>query len=131
MRLPMREDLERARLVAGAPSKYCTKPGDPFGMFAVRGPINRALLIVLGNGNGWEHASVSVKEKRGRGRAKLPCWAEMDFIKRMIWDDREAVMQLHVPRDTHVSPGSDHGIEVLHLWKPTDAEIPLPTVEMV
>lgn len=92
-------------------------------------PRNGALLSVISSDGSdwvesglpepvWEHVSVSL-------RARCPTWEEMDFIKRIFWRDDETVLQLHVPRDQHIS---FHNF-CLHLWKPLGVEIPLPPSE--
>lgn len=73
-------------------------------------------------GKPWEHVSVSVWIPRRR-----PTWEEMNFVKRLFWDDSETVIQLHVPRDRHISVQDN----CLHLWKPTGVEIPLPPAIIV
>lgn len=52
--------------------------------------------VVASDGGGWEHVSVSFK-------MRCPTWGEMDEVKRIFWRDDECVMQLHVPRSSHVS----------------------------
>lgn len=79
-----------------------------------------SLRIVASWGAGWEHVSISRRDK-------CPSWAEMDFVKRLFWDDEESVMQLHPPRSEWVN---NHPY-CLHLWKPIGQEIPLPPSWMV
>jgi hypothetical protein len=69
---------------------------------------------------GWEHVSVSLPHR-------CPTWAEMDRIKRLFWDDDDAVMQLHPPRRTWVNLHP----YCLHLWRPTGQTIPLPPTALV
>lgn len=71
----------------------------------------------------WEHVSVTVRS----GEKRTPTWAEMDWIKGLFWKDSETVMQLHVPREQHINNSEF----CLHLWRPTDREIPLPPMSMV
>lgn len=66
-------------------------------------------------GKPWEHVSVSV-------HSRCPTWEEMDYVKRIFWRDDETVIQLHVPRDQHIS----YHDTCLHLWKPIGVDIPLP-----
>ncbi len=73
------------------------------------------LGIIYSDGEGWEHVSVS---RRGR----TPSYEDMDWVKRQFWSDDECVMQLHVPVDDHVNCHPN----CLHLWRPTDKEIPRP-----
>jgi hypothetical protein len=93
-------------------------PGLPLGN-CKRGPV---LFVIISDGMGWEHVSVTVRDKR------CPTWDEMDHIKRTFWNDDEVVMQLHVARKNHIS----HHDTCLHLWRPTNGEvIPLPHPLMV
>lgn len=83
------------------------------------------LRIIASDGFGWsesgfpspvfEHVSVSLQHR-------CPTWAEMDFVKRLFWDDDELVLQLHVPKSKHINR---HNF-CLHMWKPLGVEIPLP-----
>ena len=80
----------------------------------------RGLQVLFSNGEGWEHVSVS-------RNSRVPSYDDMDEIKREFWDDDQTVMQLHVPLDDHVN----HHEYCLHLWRPTDQEIPRPPSLMV
>lgn len=50
----------------------------------------------------------------------------MCLVKSLFWDDSECVMQLHPPIKDHVDYSKKIGREVLHLWKPLAATIPMP-----
>lgn len=91
------------------------------GAFKVPSPIDQQPLRVIASaGLGWDHVSVS--------RAKrCPNWPEMDFVRRMFFDDDETVMQLHVPPSENISI---HDF-CLHLWRPQYDEIPRPPAFMV
>jgi hypothetical protein len=78
------------------------------------------LAVVASTGDGWEHVSVSRSDR-------TPAWDEMEKIKRLFFEDRETVMQLHVPVVEHVNCFP----HCLHLWRPTDREIPRPPAIMV
>lgn len=80
----------------------------------------KSLKVIASSGFGWEHVSVS-REKR------IPNWLEMCQIKDLFFDDEEAVMQLHPPKSQYVN----YHPNCLHLWKPTDQEIPLPDTMMI
>jgi hypothetical protein len=56
-----------------------------------------------------------------------PNWEEMCFVKDLFWDTEEAVMQLHPPKSRWIN---NHNY-CLHLWRPTNQEIPLPPDETV
>jgi hypothetical protein len=94
--------------------------GDDFGAFRIPGPCGETLMVIASPGDAdenipWEHVSVSCKNR-------CPRWMEMDFIKRIFWNDEDAVMQLHPPRSEWVN---NHP-HCLHLWRPADGYIPLP-----
>jgi len=80
----------------------------------------RGLHVLFSNGGGWEHVSVS-------RRSKTPSYEDMDWIKRQFWSDDCCVMQLHVPVSDHVNCHPN----TLHLWRPTDKEIPRPPAILV
>lgn len=71
--------------------------------------------IIFSNGEGWEHVSVSYPDR-------CPTWDEMEEIKRRFWQEQDTVMQLHVPVKEH---RNCHPY-CLHLWRPTEGEIPRP-----
>lgn len=77
-------------------------------------------MIVASDGMGWEHVSVSLPDR-------CPTWDEMCRIKDLFWDAEDAVIQVHPPKGEHVNC---HPF-CLHLWRPTDAEVPLPPFLLV
>jgi hypothetical protein len=96
---------------------------------AMREKINPPLCCVASDGNevgapdiaqGWQHVSVSLPHR-------CPTWAEMDYVKGLFWDDTDAVMQLHPPRESWVN---NHPT-CLHLWRPVHVQIPLPDALLV
>lgn len=115
--------LENYRVRTG---EYRTKAFEPRGVFQIpNGPCGRSLMVIADDGTdrreparllGWEHVSVSC------GRQKhTPNWGEMDFIKRLFWDDGECVVQFHPPRSEWVS-----NAPVLHMWRWLGGEFPQP-----
>lgn len=54
-------------------------------------------------------------------------WGEMVYVKELFWDDTELVVQFHPPKSVYVN-ANEH---VLHLWKNTRVEIPLPPQKCV
>jgi len=100
--------------------------GEP-GAFKIPGPFGTELFVIASDGDisiavEWEHASIHVHNR-------CPNWPEMDFIKRLFWDDEETVIQLHPPRSLWVNI---HPF-TLHLWRPwrSVGEIPLPPLKAV
>jgi hypothetical protein len=113
MRRTVDERLESGRVKKGpwgSDASYGTT-----GAFIVQGPCGRELRLVASQGEGWEHVSVSIN-------SRVPNWQEMSFVKDLFWDVEEAVMQLHPPKSTYVNCHP----YCLHLWRPLNAEIPLP-----
>jgi hypothetical protein len=109
--------LEPFRIREGV---YASDPGDDHGMFLVCGPCGRDLRVLASTGDAnegipWEHVSVSLPNRP-------PNWEEMCFIKSLFWDDEEAVMQLHPPKSEWINNHS----HCLHMWRPTNQEIPMP-----
>ena len=91
------------------------------GAFAVPSPIDKqSLLVIASIGGGWEHVSISRS-------TRCPNWQEMAYIKELFFRDDEAVVEFHVPKAEHVN---DHPY-CLHLWRPTDFELPRPPRYMV
>ena len=90
------------------------------GVFEIPSPLGITLTVFVSDGLGWEHVSVSTQKR-------TPRWEEMDYIKRLFWDDEEMVMQLHPPRSLWVN---NHPY-CLHLWKPMGIDIPSPSQILV
>ncbi len=91
------------------------------GAFSVLSPIDKApLKIIASSDYGWEHVSVSRSNR-------CPNWTEMAYVKELFFQSNETVMQLHVPASDHIN---DHP-NCLHLWRPTQQDIPRPPGWMV
>jgi len=69
---------------------------------------------------GWDHVSVS-------RTSRCPNWPEMEFVKRKFFEDNETAMQLHVAIADHINMHP----YTLHLWRPHNAEIPMPPKDAV
>jgi hypothetical protein len=82
------------------------------------------LSLIASDGLGWEH--VSVRAHRGQ-QSRVPTWREMTYVKGLCWDDEDVVVQFH-PRKSEYVNCHPH---VLHLWRPTDQQIPTPHPLMV
>jgi len=110
---------------------YATPPMARYGRFIVRCPATGAkMCVLLSDGSewtemglpepAWEHASVSCANR-------CPTWEEMAWVKSLIWEEEEAVLEFHPPKSQHVN---NHNF-CLHLWRPIGVEIPLPPIECV
>lgn len=84
----------------------------------------KSFNCIASNGCGWEHVSVSPGSPN---RKKCPTWDEMCAIKDMFFEPEETVVQYHPPRSEYVN---NHPY-CLHMWRPTDCEIPRPPSIMV
>lgn len=102
------KELEQYRVY---PEGY-EKQNPQNGMLLIK---SRGLGIIFSNGGDWEHVSVS-------RRSRTPSYEDMCWVKSAFWDSEDCVMQLHVPATDHVNC-HEH---CLHLWRPTEQEIPRP-----
>lgn len=96
-----------------APQDY----GDDFGSFVFKRNGVKLCCIVSKacDQYPWDHVSVSTKHR-------CPNWDEMCFIKEIFFDDEEAVMQFHPPKSEYINCHP----YTLHMWRPTQEEIPKP-----
>jgi len=96
--------------------------GDDYnGAFKIKLPTSRLeFAVIVSNGGGWEHVSVSTAER-------CPRWEEMQAIKEIFFHDDEVVMQLHPAKKDYVN---NHPY-CLHLWRPIYEKIPVPDPVMV
>lgn len=78
------------------------------------------LMIIASDGFGWEHVSASLANR-------CPTWDEMCFLKDTFWDGDDLVVQYHPPRSEYVN---NHPY-CLHMWRPVEAIVPLPPIDMV
>lgn len=76
--------------------------------------------VIASDGAGWEHVSVSLQ-------TRIPTWEEMCHIKSLFWGEEDCVVQYHPPKSQYVN---NHPY-CLHLWKPTEAVMPMPPSIMV
>lgn len=94
-------------------------------------------LVIASNGNDsegnevipWEHVSarVAVEKYHGKLKERTPTWDEMCAIKKLFWRDDEVVVQIHPAESEYINLHP----HVLHLWKPTKQEVPMPPIEAV
>lgn len=112
MRQNPTKKIERYRVTEGILAS--SRADGANGAFQLPRPLGILLLIASDCGD-WEHVSVSTPER-------CPVWSEMDYVKRIFWRDDECVMQLHVPRTSHI----DIHPYCLHLWRSLVEVIPRP-----
>jgi hypothetical protein len=100
---------------------FKSRPGVRYGRFDMPGPCGERLLIIADDGEhenafgGWEHVSISTARRN-------PNWQEMCFVKNLFWGPEECVVQYHPPESAYIS---NHP-HVLHLWRWTRGEFPMP-----
>ena len=73
--------------------------------------------LIVSWGGGWEHASVAPLK-----RAYTPTWDDMCWLKNLIWQEEEAVIEIHPPKSQYVNNMGN----CLHLWRCTYKEMILP-----
>lgn len=110
-------ELELYRVDKGV---FASSPYQDCGAFLIPGPMGRMLTVIASSGDkelgvAWEHVSVSLP-------TRCPNWIEMCYVKDLFWDTEETVMQLHPPKSQWVNNHPN----CLHLWRPLNAEIPMP-----
>lgn len=79
-------------------------------------------IVIVSDGGGWDHVSVSCRNKR-----VTPSWDVMCKIKDICFDPEEVVIQYH-PRESEYV---DLKTNCLHLWQPQAIEIPIPPINFV
>ncbi len=97
------------------------------GAFQIRGPNGLDLVFIISDGMGWEHVSVQEIEPDELTEQKTPSWETMCWVKNLIWDENETVVQFHPRKRDYVN---NHPF-VLHLWRPTREKLPKPSPLMV
>ena len=78
--------------------------------------------VIWSYGGGWEHVSVSPYK-----RHIIPSWDDMCAIKNMFFHDDEVAVQYHPAKSEYVNVVEN----CLHLWRPLEAEMPVPNSLMV
>jgi hypothetical protein len=89
--------------------------------------INRGrtiFYVIASDGMSWEHVSVHCSSD---GKERTPTWAEMCFIKELFWDEEDCAVQYHPAKSEYIN---QHKF-TLHLWRPTNAIVPIPDKIMV
>ena len=111
--------MERWRVQQG---RMASLPRDMEGCFIIKSLNNGAqgLRLIVGNGMGWDHVSVSRK-------SRMPTYDDMKWAKRMTFRMDSVAMELHVPEVDHIN----FHAYCLHLWRPQNEVIPMPPNIMV
>jgi len=116
----MNSIVEKGRVTTGM---FASSEIDGFnGFFEIQ--VNGEMLrIIASDGLGWQHVSVS----KPYNRNKPPNWEQMCRVKELFFGDNIWVVQFHPAKQEYVNnhPGC------LHLWRPTNVELPIPPHELV
>lgn len=114
--------LEKGRIKQG---EFKSKEGDHFGAFyfILSDQTNVHVIVDDGEQTGWEHVSATMwKNRKGKSRPIIPTYDQMQFIKQIFWEDDEAVIQIHPPKDQYVN---NHQT-CYHLWRNKNQKLELP-----
>lgn len=84
-------------------------------------------LLVVSNGMGFDHVSVTLHRKNGADIKRCPSFGEMQMIKEKIFEDDEIVFQLHPREEDYINT---HPF-CLHLWRPNNCEMNIPPLYAV
>lgn len=76
---------------------------------------NKWLNFIFSYQMGWEHLSVSMP-------SKTPTWDQMCMMKDIFWGKDEACVEYHPKEEDYIN---NHK-HCLHIWKPTNVELPTP-----
>lgn len=82
--------------------------------------------VIASDGMEWEHVSVQIG-RIGFSAERCPTWEEMCYIKNLFWDESDCVIQYHPSKDQYVNRHP----YVLHLWRPINQSIPIPSKQLV
>lgn len=80
------------------------------------------LFVIVSDGMGWDHVSVSVKDEE-----RCPTWEEMCFIKGLWFEPSEVVIQYHPDERDYINLHE----YCLHLWRPQKRKLPTPPRTLV
>ena len=78
--------------------------------------------VIWSFGGGWDHVSVAPYRS-----SYTPSWEEMCKVKDMFFREDETVVQYHPAKSNYVNNLPN----CLHLWRPQNAELPVPPSVMV
>jgi hypothetical protein len=114
LRLKYPARVEKGREVGGG---FASPAGAVFGAFRFKLKCSGTpALVLVGDGFGWDHVSMSLAVNR------CPTWAEMCELKELFFEPDAWVLQFHPP----VSENINNHEYCLHLWHPQRDEIPTP-----
>ncbi len=110
--------VERYRIRTGAVASSRFDGNN--GFFLIPGPTGEQLAVMVSDGLGWDHVSVSTK-------SRCPTWEEMCHVKDLFFEPEECAVQYHPPRSVY----RNHHKFCLHIWRDQDVEPVLPPPDTV
>ena len=84
-------------------------------------------LVIVSNGVGWDHVSVTLHRRNGSNIKRCPTFEEMQMIKDKVFDEDELVYQIHPREEDYINTHP----YCLHLWKPNKCNIKIPPINSV
>lgn len=104
-------------------------PGDDYnGAFVIDKHKNGEFyLVIVSNGQGFDHVSVTSHRKNGANIKKCPSFEEMQMIKEKIFAEDEVVFQLHPREEDYINTHP----YCLHLWKPNNCNMSVPPLSSI
>ena len=110
----MHPTVEKGRVKTGM---FASNEADGFNGYFFLHINSERIKVIASDGLGWQHVSVSKD-----GSYKPPNWSIMCQVKDLFWTEDQWVVQFHPAKSEYVNnhPGC------LHLWRPTDKEMPTP-----
>ena len=97
------------------------------GFFIIPRNNNTFYQVVASSGSGWDHVSVCLLDRKGNFIERTVTWDEMCLVKEMLFNDDEAVIEIHTSDEFEMYE-KDYTID---LWKPLNKEMPLPNPDLV
>lgn len=82
-------------------------------------------LVIVSNGLGWDHVSVTLHKKNGANIKRCPSYEEMQMVKEKVFSEEEVVFQLHPREEDYI----DTHPYCLHLWKPNNCNMSIPPLD--
>lgn len=83
--------------------------------------------VIVSDGLGWRHVSCVMLNDGKEPAEVMPTWEDMCYLKDLFWDATACVVQYHPPYSEYVN---NHQY-CLHLWEPTNQQLPMPDSIMV
>lgn len=90
-------------------------PNDGIGGYYYDTVSDKRLNFIFSYQMGWEHLSVSMP-------SRTPTWEQMCKMKSIFWGEDEVCVEYHPKKEDYVN---NHP-HCLHIWKPTEVELPTP-----